>query len=88
MVSKGLILGMVAGLGVILYAVTMSGNNMEADIPEFDDQKKSELQDAVDMCTNDVGNMQSGGSLEQCLDDAYETFGTEEEKQTWFDDEH
>ena len=36
MVSKGLILGMVAGLGVILYAVTMSGNNMEADIPEFD----------------------------------------------------
>ena len=41
MVSKGLILGMVAGLGVILYAVTMSGNNMEADIPEFDDQKKS-----------------------------------------------
>ena len=36
MVSKGLILGMVAGLGVILYTVTMSGNNMEADIPEFD----------------------------------------------------
>jgi len=27
MVSKGLILGMVAGLGVILYAVTMSSNN-------------------------------------------------------------
>ena len=40
MVSKGLILGMIAGLGVILYAVTMSGNNMETDIPEFDDQKK------------------------------------------------
>jgi hypothetical protein len=54
----------------------------------FRSQKKSELQNATDMCTNDVGNMQSGGSLEQCLDDAYETFGTEEEKQSWFDDEH
>jgi hypothetical protein len=32
--------------------------------------------------------MQSSGSLENCLDDAYYIFGTEEEKQIWFDDEH
>jgi hypothetical protein len=70
---------MIVGLGIILYLITM---------PEDVSQNNMELQDALDMCTNDVGNMQSSGSLEKCLDDAYETFGTEEQKQIWFDDKH
>ena len=79
MVSKGLILGMIVGLGIILYTITMSGDTT---------QNNMQLQDALDTCTDNVGNMQSSGSLENCLDDAYYTFGTEEEKQIWFDDEH
>ena len=79
MVSKGLILGMIAALGIILYTITMSGDTQQNDI---------ELQDALDACTNEINNMQSSGSLEQCLDDTYHQFGTKEQKQRWFDDEH
>jgi len=31
---------------------------------------------------------QTGSDLESCLDDAYNQYGSVEEKQSWFDDEH
>jgi len=30
----------------------------------------------------------SGSNLESCLDDAYNQYGSAEEKQSWFDNEH
>jgi len=30
----------------------------------------------------------SGRDLESCLDDAYNQYGSAEQKQSWFDDEH
>jgi len=39
------------------------------------------LQNAIDECT-------TGSDLESCLDDAYNQYGSVEEKQSWFDDEH
>ena len=70
---------MIAGLGITLYIITMSGDTAQKDM---------ELQNAFDACTNHIENMQSRGSLEKCLDDAYDQFGTKEEKQNWFDDKH
>jgi len=47
------------------------------------------LQNAIDECTKDIDNMgSSGSSLESCLDDAYNQYGSAEQKQSWFDDEH
>jgi hypothetical protein len=54
---------------------------------EFSDSDK--LQNAIDSCTNEIDNMGSSGrNLESCLDDAYNQYGSTEEKQRWFDDEH
>ena len=47
------------------------------------------LQYAIDDCTEDIDNMgPSGRDLESCLDDAYNQYGSTEQKQSWFDDEH
>ena len=47
------------------------------------------LQNAIDGCTNAIDNMgPSDSDLENCLDDAYNQFGSAEQKQSWFDDEH
>lgn len=54
---------------------------------EFSDSKG--LQNAIDACTNDIDKGgPSGRDLENCLDDAYNQYGSTEEKQRWFDDEH
>ena len=54
---------------------------------EFSDSKV--LQNAIDECTKDIDNMGSSGrNLESCLDDAYNQYGSAEEKQSWFDNEH
>ncbi len=48
-----------------------------------------ELQNTIDDCTNAINNMgPSDSDLESCLDDAYNQYGSEEEKQSWFDDGH
>ncbi len=48
-----------------------------------------ELQNAIDKCTNPINNVgPSDLDLESCLDDAYNQHGSEEEKQSWFDDGH
>jgi len=47
------------------------------------------LQNAIDECTIEIDNIgPSGRDLESCLDDAYNQYGSEEQKQSWFDDEH
>lgn len=47
------------------------------------------LQNAIDECTAMIDNIgPSSRDLESCLDDAYNQFGSEEQKQNWFDDEH
>ena len=54
---------------------------------EFSDSEA--LQNAIDECTKDIDNMgPSGRNLESCLDDAYNQYGSAEEKQSWFDNEH
>ena len=54
---------------------------------EFSDSEV--LQNAIDECTKDIDNMgPSGSSLESCLDNAYNQYGSAEQKQSWFDDEH
>ena len=39
MVSKGLILGMIAGLGIILYTITISGGTTQNDMQLQEDRK-------------------------------------------------
>ena len=54
---------------------------------EFSDSDK--LQNAMHVYTNDIDKEGSSGrDLERCLDDAYNQYGSTEEKQRWFDDEH
>ena len=54
---------------------------------EFSDSEG--LQNAIDECTKEIDNMGSSGrDLESCLDDAYNQYGSEEQKQSWFDEEH
>jgi len=54
---------------------------------EFSDSEG--LQNAIDECTKEIDNMgPSGRDLESCLDDAYNQYGSAEQKQSWFDDEH
>ena len=78
MFFKGVIIVAAIALVVMLRAVFGQ---------EFSDSEG--LQNAIDTCTNDVDNMGSSGrDLENCLDDAYNQYGNEEEKQSWFDDEH
>ena len=54
---------------------------------EFSDSE--ELQNAIDERTNVIDNIgPSSRDLESCLDDAYNQFGSTEQKQNWFDNEH
>ena len=47
------------------------------------------LQNAIDECTKDIDNMgPSDRNLKSCLDDAYNQYGSAEQKQSWFDNEH
>ena len=78
MFFKGVIIVAAIALVVILWAVF----SQESLDPEW-------LQNAIDVCTSEIDNMGSSGrDLESCLDDAYNQYGSEEEKQIWFDDEH
>ena len=78
MFFKGVIIVAAIALAVILWVVFGQ---------EFSDSEG--LQNAIDACTNEIDNMGSSGhDLESCLDDAYNQYGSEEEKQSWFDDEH
>ena len=75
MLFKGVIIVAAITLVVILWVVFAQ---------EVSD---SGLQDAIDECTNTIDNM-GPSNLESCLDDAYNQYGDEEQKQNWFDDEH
>ena len=78
MLFKGVIIVAAITLGFILWAVFGQ---------EFSESE--ELQNAIDECTKEIDNMGSSGrDLESCLDEAYNQYGSEEEKQSWFDDEH
>ena len=78
MFFKGVIIVAAIALVVILWTVFSQ---------EFSDPEG--LQNAIDACTNEIDNMGSSGrDLENCLDDAYNQYGSEEEKQSWFDGEH
>jgi hypothetical protein len=78
MFFKGVII--VAAIVLVVILLVVFGQ-------EFSDSEG--LQNAIDVCTNEIDNMGSSSSnLESCLDDAYNQYGSEEEKQIWFDDEH
>ena len=78
MLFKGVIIVAAITLGVILWAVFSQ---------EFSDSE--ELQNAIDECTTEIDNIgPSGRDLESCLDDVYNQYGSTEQKQSWFDDEH
>ena len=78
MIFKGVIIVAAITLVVILWVVFAQ---------EVSDSEG--LQNAIDECTMTIDNMgPSGSDLESCLDDAYDQYGSVEEKQSWFDDEH
>lgn len=78
MLFKGIIIVAAIVLVVILWAV------FAQDISDSEG-----LQNAIDECTKEIDNLGlSGRDLESCLDDAYNQYGSTEEKQSWFDDEH
>ena len=78
MFFKGVIIIAAITLVVILWAV------FAQDVSDSE-----ELQNAIDECTKEIDNIgPSGNDLESCLDDAYNQYGSEEQKQNWFDDEH
>ena len=78
MLFKGVIIVAAITLGFILWAVFGQ---------EFSESE--ELQNAIDECTKEIDNMgPSGRDLESCLDDAYNQYGSTEQKQSWFDGEH
>jgi len=75
MLFKGVIIVAAIVLVVILWTV------FAQDISDSEG-----LQNAIDECTNTIDNMVSS-NLENCLDDAYNQYGSKEQKQSWFDDE-
>lgn len=78
MLFKGVIIVAAIVLVVLLWAVFGQ---------EFSDSEG--LQNAIDECTKEIDNLESSGrDLESCLDNAYNQYGSEEEKQNWFDGEH
>lgn len=81
-----IIIGIIIAIGVGFLAISQFNGNSD-NIDQVEDNT-SELQIAIDQCTNEISNMESSGNLERCLDDAYNQFGNEKEKQSWFDDEH
>ena len=78
MFFKGVIIVAAIVLVVILWAVFAQ---------EFSDSEG--LQNAIDECTKEIDSMgPSDRDLESCLDDAYNQYGSEKQKQSWFDAEH
>ncbi len=78
MLFKGVIIVAAIALVVILWTVFSQ---------EFSDSEG--LQNAIDECTKEIDNIgPSDRDLESCLDDAYNQYGSAEQKQSWFDDEH
>jgi len=78
MFFKYVIIVAVITLVVILWAVFDQGLS-----------DSNELQNAIDECTSLIDNIgPSDRDLESCLDDAYNQYGSEEQKQSWFDAEH
>lgn len=75
MLFKGVIIVAAIALVIILWTV------FAQDISDSEG-----LQNAIDECTNTIDNMVSS-NLENCLDDAYNQYGSKEQKQSWFDDE-
>ena len=75
---------------VIIIAILLSISIsivLAVSIPDFSDSEV--LQNAIDECTKIIDNIgPSDRNLESCLDDAYNQYGSEEQKQSWFDDEH
>ena len=76
MFFKGVIIVAAIILVIILLAVFSQ-----------DFSNSEELQNAIDECTNTIDSMGTS-NLESCLDDVYNQYGSEEQKQSWFDDEH
>jgi hypothetical protein len=73
-----IIVAMIIVLVIILLIVFSQG---------FSDSEG--LQNAIDDCTKIIDNIgPTSRDLESCLDDAYNQYGDEEQKQSWFDDEH
>jgi len=78
MFFKGIVIVAAIALIVILWIVFGQ---------EFSDSEG--LQNAIDECTVEIDNVgTSGRDLESCLNDAYNQYGSAEQKQSWFDDEH
>ena len=78
MFFKGVIIVAAIALIVILWIVFGQ---------EFSDSEG--LQNVIDECTMEIDNIgASGRDLENCLNDAYNQYGSAEQKQSWFDDEH
>ncbi len=78
MFFKGVIIVAAIALIVILWIVFSQ---------EFSNSEG--LQNAIDECTMEIDNIGvSGRDLESCLNDAYNQYGSAEQKQSWFDDEH
>ena len=78
MFFKGVII--VAAIALIVILWTVFGQ-------EFSNSEG--LQNAIDECTMEIDNIgTSGRDLESCLNDAYNQYGSAEQKQSWFDDEH
>jgi len=71
---------------VILLSISIS-IVLAISIPNFSDSDG--LQNAINECTKIIDNIgPSDRNLENCLDDAYNQYGSEEQKQSWFDAEH
>ena len=78
MFFKGVII--VAAIALIVILWTVFGQ-------EFSNSEG--LQNAIDECTMEIDDIgASGRDLESCLNDAYNQYGSTEQKQSWFDDEH
>lgn len=78
MIFKGVIIVAAIVLVAVLWVVSTQ---------EFSDSE--ELQNAIDECTNAIDSIgPSDRNLERCLDDAYNQYGSAEQKQSWFDEEH
>jgi len=78
----------ILSISIIVMAIVISVVVLWAVFgQEFSDSER--LQNAIDECTKDIDSMgPSGSNLESCLDDAYNQYGSAEQKQSWFDNEH
>jgi len=72
---------------IVMVLIISIGIVLAVSSPNFLDSDK--FQNAIDDCTKEIGNIgPSDRDLESCLDEAYNQYGSEEQKQNWFDGEH